>query len=550
MTNKTTKDRLHPYARALYRAAGLSKQDLDRPLIGIANSYTDANPGHAHLNRLAKHVKAGVKAAGGTPLEFNTIAICDGIAQGVGMHASLPSREAIAASVEMMARAHHFDALILIATCDKIIPGMLIAGARLDLPTVFLTGGTMRPARIKGTTMVASDVKEAIGALRAGKITRAEFAEIEERVCAGCGACSMMGTAATMAIVAESLGLALPGSATGLAESKERRELARRSGELAVSLAERGPRFSDVVTDESISNAARVALAVGGSANAVIHLLALAREAGLGLALSDFDRMSRETPLIGKFKPSAGHTMLDFHKAGGVSTVMAALGKLIHAKSRSVTGETMARIAASAKPPGKVIRPAADPLDNEAGLAVLYGSLAPRGAVVKPAGIVPEMLVHTGPAVVFDSEEEVRERLERGKVKPGSVLVIRYEGPRGGPGMRELSIPAAMLVGMGLGESVAMVTDGRFSGASRGPCVGHVCPEAAVGGPIAAVKNGDLVTIDVPNRKLDIHLTKAEIKKRLQKARPPKKPVPPGFLRLYQKLARQADQGAGIIVDE
>jgi len=537
---------LHPYARALYRAAGLSAADLGRPLIGIANSYTDANPGHAHLRRLVEHVKAGVREAGGVPLEFNTIAICDGIAQGAGMYASLPSREAIAASVELMARAHEFEALVLMATCDKIIPGMLMAGGRLDLPTVVLTGGTMRPGKVRGRVVVASDVKEAQGALREGRLTAAEFAEIEARACPGCGACSMMGTACTMAIVAEALGLALPGSAVGLAESKERRELARRTGALAARLAGCGPRFRELVTAGAWENAAQVALAVGGSSNAVLHLLALARAADLHFSLRDFDRLGRNTPLLGRFKPSGEPTVLDFHRAGGVPTVMKALGKLIHSDARSVGGKTMKQIAAGAKPPGRLIRPLSDPLSGGPGLAVLYGNLAPRGAVVKPAGIVPQMLTHTGPAMVFESEEAVKARLTRGRVKPGAVLVVRYEGPAGGPGMRELSLPAAMLVGMGLAESVAMITDGRFSGATRGPCIGHVCPEAAAGGPIAAVRNGDLITIDVPGRRLHLHLSAAEIKRRLARAKPPRQNIPPGFLRLYARHALQADQGAGL----
>jgi dihydroxy-acid dehydratase len=546
MRNKTKKKKteLHPYARALYRATGLSLSDLDKPRIGIANSFTELNPGHAHLRRLVGHVKQGVREGGGVPLEFNTIAICDGIAQGPGMHSVLPSREVIAASVELTARAYGFDALVLMATCDKIIPGMIMAAARLDLPTVMLTGGTMRPARIRGRTMVASDVKEAVGALKAGTITRAEFDEIEGKVCGGCGACSMMGTACTMAIVAEAMGLALPGSAVGLAETKERREIASKTGALGARLASKGPRFSEVVTRKSIDNAMRVAMAVGGSTNAVLHLLAIAQCAGINLKLRDFDRMSRNTPLLGKFKPSSPATILDFHRAGGVPTVLKALGDLVHGDEKNVSGIEVNKITASAKASGKLIRPLDDPLSEEAGLAVLYGSLAPRGAVVKPAGIIKEMHVHTGKAVVFNSEEELNERLKKGKVRPGSVLVIRYEGPRGGPGMRELSLPAAMLAGMGLESSVAMVTDGRFSGATRGPCIGHVCPEAATGGPIAAVNNNDLITIDIPNRRLDILLSKAEIKRRLAGAKPPRKKIPPGFLRTYAGMVSEADQGA------
>jgi dihydroxy-acid dehydratase len=539
---------LHPYARALYRAAGLTAADLYRPRVGIANSFTDANPGHAHLRRLVEHVKRGIRSAGAVPLEFNTIAICDGIAQGPGMHASLPSRELIAGAVELMGRAHGFDALVLLGTCDKIIPGMLQGAARLDLPTVFVTGGTMKPARVCGRVLVACDVKEAIGARRSGRIGAREFAEIESRICGGPGACSMMGTACTMALVAEALGLALPGSAVGLAESAERRALARQSGALAARLAGRGPVFSEVVDLRALRNAARVVLAVGGSTNAVLHLLALSEEMGLGLTLAVFDQLSRSTPLLGRFKPSGPATVLDFHRAGGVPTVLRALGKRVEPGGRTVSGPGLDAIARRAPAPGRLIRPAGDPLSPEGGLAVLFGSLAPRGAVVKPAGMAPAMMRHTGKAVVFEREEELAERLETGRVEPGSVLVIRYEGPRGGPGMRELSLPAAMLVGMGLSESVAMVTDGRFSGAGRGPCVGHVCPEAATGGPIAAVRDGDRVRIDIPERRLDLLVSAAEIKRRLRTARPPRRDSS-GFLRLYRACALEADRGAGMRID-
>lgn len=548
-------NKLHPYARALYRAAGLKGDDLRRPRIGIANSFTDLNPGHVHLRKLVEDVKTGVRAAGAVGLEFNTIAICDGIVQGAGMHASLPSREAVAAAVELMGRAYGFDALVLLGTCDKIIPGMLLGAARLDLPTVFVTGGTMRPGRALGRVMVASDVKEAIGALAAGVIDAAQFDEIEGKICGGAGACSMMGTACTMAIVTEALGLALPGSAVGLAVGKERREIARTSGELAARLAAdpKAPRFSALVTAAALRNAARVVIALGGSTNAVLHLLALARELGRPLALADFDQLSRQTPLIGKFKPSGPATMLDFHRAGGVPTTLRALGKLIEPASCAV-GKTISEVAAAAAAPGKLIRPASDPLSTEGGLCVLYGSLAPRGAVVKPAGMSKKMMTHAGPAVVFESEEELGARLAGSGVKPGSVLVIRNEGPRGGPGMRELSLPAAMVIGMGLGDSVALVTDGRFSGASRGPCIGHVCPEAATGGPIGAVKNGDRIEIDIPGRRLELCVSAAEIKRRLaalkkkprRTAKPADADTSRGFIGLYARTAREADEGAGL----
>ncbi len=544
MDDNKKNNRNHPYARALYRAAGIKASDLDKPRIGIANSFCEANPGHVHLRELAQSVKKGVTRAGGLPLEFNVISICDGIAQGPGMHHVLPSREIIRASVETMAGAYGFDGLALMASCDKIIPGMLMAAAGLDLPAVFLTGGTMKPAHIGGKNLVASDVKEAYGAMLASKITPAQFEEIEAKTCSGAGACSMMGTACTMAIVAETIGLALPGSAVGLAMSDERRDIAERTGQAAVEAVKNGTIFSSMVTRNSLENAIRVVLAVGGSTNAVLHILALARAAGIKLGLDDFDRLGRDTPLLGKFKPNSGYTVLDFHLAGGAPTVLRALSGLIHGGERNVRGEKISDLAAGAKEPGEVIRPSSAPLSSGPGLCVLRGNLAPRGAVVKPAGIAPGMMRHKGPAVVFESEEDLTEALKGKSIRPGSVLVIRGEGPRGGPGMRELSLPAAMLVGMGLSESVAMITDGRFSGATRGPCIGHVCPEAADGGPIGVVKDQDPIEIDIPERRLHLHVPETEIERRLAFEKFHKPLNAKGFLRLYAERVSGADEGA------
>ena len=532
------------YVRALYHACGLSDQDLSRPLVAVVNSFSEAVPGHAHLARLAKHVKAGIREAGGTPVEFNTIAICDGIAQGPGMHAVLASREVIAASVELTVRAHGFAAMVMLASCDKIIPGMLLAAARLDLPTVFLPGGIMKPGRVHGQTYVASDVKEAMGRVQSGQITPVEFEEIIAGACPGPGACSMMGTAATMAIVAEALGLALPGAATAPAASAKRRELAFQSGRAVVQQLRHRHSARRYLTPHSFENAIRVVLALGGSSNAVLHLLALAAEAGVPLCLLDFDRLSRLTPLLSKFKPSSAYTIAQFHQAGGVPTALRALARLVHGDAPTVSGKNLRAIAQASPPTGSLIRPATDPLSPEGGLAVLFGNLAPKGAVVKPAGIVPAMMVHQGPAVVFESEEAVRDYLLKQPVPAGSVLVIRYEGPRGGPGMRELSIPAAMLVGMGLGDRVAMLTDGRFSGATHGPCIGHLAPEAAAGGPLAAVQSGDFIVIDIPRRRLELLVSAAEIRRRLRRARPPRRAIPPGFLRLYAERVSGAELGA------
>jgi dihydroxy-acid dehydratase len=538
------------YARALMHGAGYSAADLARPIIGVANSWTEANPGHAHLRRLAEQVKTGIRQAGGTPVEFNTIAPCDGIAQGHGMHYVLPVREIVAASVEHLAAAQRFDALVCLASCDKIIPGMLLGAARLNLPTVFLTGGTMRPGAVAGRTVVACDVKESIGAFKAGRITAEEFQAIETAACPGPGACSMMGTANTMACLVESLGLSLPGSSTVAAGSRPQAEFARATGAAVMNVIKKKLVFSDFVNQASLENSLRVLVALGGSTNAVLHLLALARTASIPLALDDFDTFSRNTPLLARFKPASEYNLLDFHKAGGVRTLMRELLPLLHSGALTVSGGRLdAQLKHAAPRRGGVIRGMDDPLSPEGGLAILRGSLAPRGAVVKQSAVHPDMHRHQGPALCFDSEEEVRDILlgnGRKKVKPGHVLIVRYEGPRGGPGMREMSIPAAVLVGMGLGQSVALITDGRFSGATRGPCIGHVCPEAADKGPIAAVRDGDMIRLDIPARKLDVLISQAEIKRRLKDVAPPEreKISAYSFLELYRKNVSGADTGA------
>ncbi len=534
----------YAYARALFRACGFSDADLRKPLVAVVNSFSEAVPGHVHFHRLVRHVKAGIRQGGATPVEINTIAICDGIAQGPGMHAVLPSREVIAASVELMLRAYNFSGMVMLATCDKIIPGMLLAAARLDLPAVLLPGGIMRPKRIGKTDMVTSDLKEAIGSLNQGNISKSMFSLIEHEICPGPGACAMMGTASSMAVVCETLGLSVFGSGTELADSQAHRIIARRTGVFLVQLLKREAQFHQFVTRESLTNAVRALLAIGGSTNAVLHLLALAREAGVEFRLEDFDGLSRSTPLLGRFKPASQYNILDYHRAGGTATLLRSLSPLINLDTPTLTGRSLKEMIADAMAPGQVIRPLDRPLAAEGGLCVLKGSLAPKGAVVKPAAVRPEMMKHEGPAAVFESEEELRDHLFKKKVKPGSVLVIRWEGPRGGPGMRELSIPAAMLVGMGLDDSVAMITDGRFSGATRGPCIGHVSPEAAAGGPIAAVRDGDLISIDIPNRKLDIMVDQAELQERLEKVKPPAKRVPDGFLKMYKSLVSGAELGA------
>jgi len=541
------------YARALYRPMGFTDADFRKPLVAIVNSWSELTAGHAHLRRLSAAVREGIAAGGGMPLEFNTIAGCDGICQGPGMHYILPSRDIIAFSAELMLKAHRFQGAVMISSCDKITPGFLLAAAWCDLPTVFLTGGYMPQTHLAGRTIGTSDVKEAMGRFQAGRISEQELYEIEAHACHTTGICNMMGTANTIAVVVEALGLSLPGNATTTSTGAAIDELARSAGERVVALIREGRHFLDILTPACLENAIRAGVAIGGSTNMVIHLLALAEAAGLKLTLDDFDRLSRETPLLGKFKPASDYFMEDFERAGGVRTVLKELGDLIHGDCRGVTGRTLAEeLSAVRNGDPQVIRPRSNPLSPQGGLAVLRGSLAPDGSVAKSSAIDPSMLVHRGPAVVFESEEEVRDHLLNRKVEPGSVLVIRYEGPRGGPGMRELSIPAALLVGMGLGNSVAMVSDGRYSGATRGPCIGHVAPEAAEGGPIALVEDGDLIDIDVPAGRLDLLVPEEELARRRTAWSARDEPPPKasgGYLDLYRRLVSSASRGAYLRLD-
>jgi dihydroxy-acid dehydratase len=539
------------YARGLYHACGVDDVE-DKPLVGIANSWNDLVPGHVHLNQVAEAVKEGVWAAGGIPLAFNTIALCDGICQGQGMHAVLPSRDVIAASVELMARAYGFDALVCLASCDKIIPGMLMAAARFDLPTIFVTGGLMAEGQWQGQRVVTSDVKEAIGRANRGETTPDELHEIELAACPGPGVCNMMGTANTMCVVVEAAGLSLPGNATIEATGSVSRDvnpnllaLASEAGRHVVECLSRGVTFRNVVTPTTLRNLVAVVQAIGGSTNLVLHLAALATELDYQLTLDDWDRIGQETPLLAKFKPASSYSVSDFGRAGGVPALLKVLSPLLDLNVVTTYGSTLAQVAAQAevrRP--EIIRPLNDPLAPTGGIVVLRGNLAPEGAVVKASGVHPTMMRHAGPAQVFDCEEDVQECLLSGRVHPGDVLVVRYEGPRGGPGMRELSLPAAILVGMRLADSVAMVTDGRFSGATRGPCVGHICPEAALGGPLAALRDGDVIEIDIPQRMLNVRLSDDELGARLDEWVPPSKEISLGFLRLYADHVGPASQGA------
>ncbi len=509
------------YARSLYRAVGFTESDLKKPLVAIVNSWTEANPGHYHLKELAWHVKCGVLSTGGLPVEFNTIAPCDAIAQGKGMHYILPSRDIIAASVELMIQAHQFDGMVMLCSCDKIIPGMLMASARCDIPTIFLTGGTMLPFNSSDGIIVACDVKEAMGRYRSGKIDKQELKYIEANACCSPGLCSMMGTASTMSCVVEALGLSLPGSATMLAVSSAKMASARLTGEQIVKLIHKGLTARQFITRESIYNAMKVALSIGGSTNMILHIPAIANEANINISLDVFDKISKETPLLAKFKPASEFTLLDFHEAGGVYAIMKEMESLLNLDVLTVSCKTLKESLSDVKVRRRdVIHSISSPISSEGGIAILYGNLAPKGAVVKQSAVNPKMMVHSGEAKVFDCEEDVKTYISSKNVKQGDVLVIRYEGPKGGPGMRELSIPAALLIGMGLGDSVAMITDGRYSGASRGPCIGHVCPEAFDGGPIALVRDGDIIDIDIPNRRLDIRISESELIERKKNWKP------------------------------
>ncbi|MBD3228627.1 MAG: dihydroxy-acid dehydratase [Candidatus Lokiarchaeota archaeon] len=543
-------DKIDPsraYLRGLYKATGLSDNDLKKPLIAVVNSWNELNPGHAHLNQLAAYVKDGIHEAGGLPLEFNTIAPCDGIAQGPGMHYILPARDVIAASIELMIKAHYtIQGMVMLCSCDKIIPGMLIAAARCKIPTIFLTGGVMFPKKINGEYKVTSDIKEAIGEFRSGKITEEEFYRFENEICWSKGVCNMMGTANTMACAVEALGLSLPRSATLAALETRRIRLAKETGKKIINLIIQNRTVLDFITRESIINASKVVLSIGGSTNAVLHLTALAQEIGLeDFTMDIFDILSRETPLLAKFKPASKYNITDFDEAGGVYALMRELSSILNLNIPIVLGGTLKDIIKKYKTLNhQIIRKFNNPLNDEGGIAILKGNIAPEGALVKQSAISPNMLKFEGPARIFNSEEELRDCLHANKIEEGDVLVIRYEGPKGGPGMRELSIPAAMLTGMGLNESVAMITDGRYSGATRGPCIGHICPEAMDGGPIAIIQNGEVIEIDIPNRKLSLDLSEEVINSRLRDWTPPEQKIKSGFLSHYAKYVSSAKYGA------
>ena len=521
--------------RALLKALGLTDKDIAKPFIGVANSYTNIVPGHIHLNQIADAVKAGILSAGGTPFEFNTIAICDGIAMGhEGMRYSLPSRELIADSVETMAQAHRLDGLVLVTNCDKITPGMLMAAARLDIPAIMVTGGPMASGWLDGKKIGYASVPEGLGQHYAGKMTREELCRLENAACPGCGSCNGMFTANTMSCVTEALGMSLPYCATTLANSVAKLRIAKETGEQIVKLTYNDIKPSDIMKKEAFENAITVDMALGGSTNTVLHVSAIAHEAGVPLPLKVFDEIGRRTPHLCSMIPSGPYAMEDLNTAGGIPAVMKELSQMLNLNSFTVTGNPVEDNIADAKVlDANVIRPLSNPVHKEGGIAILTGNIAPRGSVVKTAAVSPNMLKHSGPAKVYDSETEAVAAIRKREIQPGDVVVIRYEGPRGGPGMPEMLIPTATIAGMGLSESVALITDGRFSGATRGPCIGHISPEAAEAGPIAIIKNGDTITIDIPNRKLKAEVTEQEIKNRLEAWKPKPPRITKGYLTRY-----------------
>jgi len=536
--------------RSLLRATGLKTEDFAKPFIAVCNSYTDVVPGHVHLRRAADLVKEAVRRAGGVPFEFNTFAICDGIAMGhIGMKYSLPSRELIADIVESMVEAHRFDGMVCIPNCDKIIPGMLMGALRVNIPTVFASGGPMRAGRLPdGRVVDLISVFEGIGALKEGKITEEELFRVECAACPGPGSCSGMFTANSMNCLTEVIGLGLPGNGTILAEDPRREELWRLAGTRIVEMVHEDLKPRDIVTREAIDNAFIVDMAMGGSTNTVLHTLAIAHEAGVAYDLERINELSQRTPNICRVSPSSSYHIEDVDRAGGISAIMNELSKipgLLHLEARSVLGHSIGEIVAQGRiRDPEVIRPLDRAYSKEGGLFILRGNLAPDGAVVKTAGVAPAMLRHTGPAVIFESQEEACEGILSGKVKAGDVVVIRYEGPKGGPGMQEMLAPTSYIMGRGLGESVALITDGRFSGGTRGACIGHVSPEAAAGGPIGLLREGDIIEIDIPGRRLDVRLSPEELaaRRREWKPRPPR--FTSGWLARYTTLATSASTGA------
>ncbi len=534
--------------RSLFKAAGLSDEELSRPIIGVVNSFNEVIPGHIHLQSIVEAVKKGILSAGGTPLEFPCIGVCDGIAMNhIGMKYSLGSREHIADSIEIMATAHPFDGLLMVTNCDKIIPGMLIAAARMNIPTIIVSGGPMMAGEYKNLNVGLDKVFEAVGQVAAGKMTESELTEFECAACPGAGSCSGLFTANSMNCLSEALGLALPGNGTIPAVHSDRIRLAKLAGKQIMTLVEKDIKPRDIMTKAAFENAITLDMAIGGSSNTALHLPAIAHYAGVKFTLKDLTPYCEKTPHLCNLSPAGNHFMQDLNRAGGISAVLAELSKknLINLDCLTVTGKTIGENIKNAKIFDKeVIRPLDNPRHETGGLTVLTGNIAPDGAIVKSAAVDPSMMEHEGPARVFCSEEEAMEAILGGKINKGDVILIKYEGPKGGPGMREMLSPTSSIAGMGLDKDVALLTDGRFSGATRGASIGHISPEAAAGGPIAAVQEGDIIQINIHKKTLNVKLSNEEIQKRLEKIQHPEAKIKTGYMARYAKLVSSADKGA------
>ncbi len=541
--------------RSLLRAVGLSDADFDKPFIGVANSYVGIIPGHVHLQEVGRVVREAIREAGGVPFEFNTIGVDDGIAMGhTGMRYSLPSRELIADAIETMAMAHCFDGLVLIGNCDKIVPGMLMAAVRVNIPAIYVSGGPMTAGKTAtGRVVDLATVFEGVGAYSAGKLDDAGLLELEKTGCPTCGSCSGMFTANSMNCLAEALGMALPGNGTILAVDERRQALYRSAGRQILKLVESNLRPRDIVTREAVDNAFCLDMAMGGSTNTVLHTLAIAHEAGVEYSLDRINQLSDRVPYLCKVSPAGHHHVEDVDRAGGISAILKRLadkGDALRLECPTVTGKTLGEVIREARVKDEdVIRPLASPYRATGGLTILFGNLAPEGGVVKAGGVAPEMMRHEGPAVIFESQDEALAGILAGEVKAGDVVVIRYEGPRGGPGMQEMLSPTSAIIGRGLGKSVSLITDGRFSGASHGACICHVSPEAAAGGPIGLLRPGDRIRVDIEKRLLEVDLGEAELKARRANWKAPEPRVKSGWLHRYSKMVTSGSRGAVLRVE-
>ncbi|HWQ18395.1 MAG TPA: dihydroxy-acid dehydratase [Methanotrichaceae archaeon] len=529
--------------RALFKATGLTDEEIARPFIGVVNSWNEFIPGHIHLDRIGQAVKAGIRSAGGVPFEFQTIGVCDGIAMGHrGMRYSLPSRELIEDSIEIMAEAHQLDGLVMIPSCDKIVPGHIMAAGRLNLPTVVVTGGPMMPG------FACDKDQDLINVFESWQTGGESLAVLEEMACPGAGSCAGLFTANTMACLTEAMGLSLPGCATIHAVDARKMRIAKKSGFKIMELIEKGIKARDIVTDRSIENAIRVDMAIGGSTNTALHIPAIASEFGLDFDLARFDRLSRETPHLVNLRPGGPHHMIDLDHAGGIPAILSRLSSKLNLDALTVTGRTLGEEVRAFKPANpkanvEVVSTLENPVHPEGGIAILYGSLAPEGCVVKQTAVSQAMMRHKGPAVVYNSEEDSMQGIVGGGVSAGDVVIIRYEGPKGGPGMRETLAPTSAIAGAGLSESVALITDGRFSGGTRGPCIGHVSPEAAVGGPIALIEKGDMISIDIPARRVDLLVSPEVLDERRRAWTAPESRFNTGVLARYRKSVTSASKG-------